>query len=183
MNPALKSHITARLEKVHDGTAHIYTDKFFSSLSLVANALDNVQARRYVDARCVKVKTALLESGTLGPKGHVQVVVPPLTESYGSQNDPVEENEIPHCTLKMFPEETLHCVEWARDKFGKTFTMRPKAVNKILADSSFKTEGQSSEIKQLREVVKLCLNRPHCFADCVAYAVFKFYKYFRNDIR
>jgi hypothetical protein len=37
-------------------------------------------------------------------------------------NDPEDNTEIPHCTLKMFPEETLHCVEWARDKFGKMFT-------------------------------------------------------------
>lgn len=35
------------------------------------NALDNVQARKYVDRRCVDNKTPLLESGTLGPKGHV----------------------------------------------------------------------------------------------------------------
>lgn len=27
----------------------------------------------------------LLESGTLGPKGHVQVILPNLTESYGSK--------------------------------------------------------------------------------------------------
>jgi molybdopterin/thiamine biosynthesis adenylyltransferase len=45
----------------------------------VANALDNVQARLYVDRRCVSNKVALLESGTLGPKGHVQVIVPYLT--------------------------------------------------------------------------------------------------------
>jgi hypothetical protein len=32
----------------------------------------------------------------------------------------------------MFPEETLHCVEWARDIFGKTFSMKPKALAKIL---------------------------------------------------
>jgi hypothetical protein len=38
-------------------------------------------------------------------------------------NDPDDNTgEIPHCTLKMFPEETLHCVEWARDIFGKMFT-------------------------------------------------------------
>jgi len=40
-------------------------------LTVVANALDNVQARRYVDMRCVNAKIPLLESGTLGPKGHV----------------------------------------------------------------------------------------------------------------
>jgi len=51
--------------------------------------------------RCVSAKIPLLESGTLGPKGHVQVILPYLTESYGSQADPVEEGEIPHCTLKV----------------------------------------------------------------------------------
>jgi molybdopterin/thiamine biosynthesis adenylyltransferase len=101
-------------------------------LTIVANALDNVQARRYVDQRCVENKIPLLESGTLGPKGHVQVILPYLTESYGSKNDPVEEGEIPHCTLKMFPEETLHCIEWARDKFGHKFSLRPKALVKVL---------------------------------------------------
>ena len=67
----------------------------------MANALDNVQARRYVDMRCVNAKVPLLESGTLGPKGHVQVIIPYKTESYGSQADPQEEGEIPHCTLKV----------------------------------------------------------------------------------
>ncbi len=94
------------------------------------NALDNVQARRYVDRRCVENKTPLLESGTLGPKGHVQCIIPYVTESYGSKNDPEEEGDIPYCTLKMFPEETFHCVEFARDKFGKLFTIRPKNVIK-----------------------------------------------------
>lgn len=46
--------------------------------------------------------------------------------------DPEDSNEIPHCTLKMFPEETLHCVEWARDKFGKMFTQLPTSAVKIL---------------------------------------------------
>ncbi len=49
----------------------------------MTNALDNIQARRYIDARCVSARTPMIESGTLGPKGHVQVVVPGKTESYG----------------------------------------------------------------------------------------------------
>lgn len=85
MNPQLKGNIIARLDKVHPGSAHIFTDSFFESLSLVTNALDNVAARKYVDLRCISAKTPLLESGTLGPKGHVQVILPYLTESYGSQ--------------------------------------------------------------------------------------------------
>lgn len=71
MNNDLKDHIVARLDKVHDETSHIFTDSFFESLTIVANALDNVNARRYMDGRCVKAKIPLLDSGTLGPKGHV----------------------------------------------------------------------------------------------------------------
>jgi len=122
MNPDLKGNVIARLDKVHEGSANIFTDKFFEDLTIVTNALDNVQARKYIDLRCVTAKTPLLESGTLGPKGHVQVIIPYKTESYGQQQDPEDNNEIPFCTMKMFPEETLHCVEWARDQFGNLFS-------------------------------------------------------------
>lgn len=71
MNPDLKGNIIARLDKVHEGTSHIFTDKFFEEMTVVTNALDNVAARKYIDIRCVTAKTPLLESGTLGPKGHV----------------------------------------------------------------------------------------------------------------
>lgn len=57
---------------------------------MVVNALDNVAARLYVDSRCVANQRPLLESGTLGTKGHVQVILPFLTESYGSRRDPPE---------------------------------------------------------------------------------------------
>ena len=183
MNPLLKGHINARLDKVHEGTANIFTDKFFEEQTIVTNALDNVQARRYIDMRCVNSKIPLIESGTLGPKGHVQVVIPYKTESYGSQEDPVEENEIPHCTLKMFPEETLHCVEWARDKFGKLFFQRPKNLLKILEDLENYVPTSSQELKNLREAVTYLKKRPLNFDDCVIYARKKFQKYFINDIR
>ena len=51
MNNDLKSNILARLDKVHDGTEHIFTDSFFEDLTAVTNALDNVAARRYIDGR------------------------------------------------------------------------------------------------------------------------------------
>ena len=64
------------------------TDSFIDSLTAVCNALDNVEARRYMDARCVRFGKPLLESGTLGTRGNTQIVVPFLTESYGATNDP-----------------------------------------------------------------------------------------------
>ena len=71
MNPHLKHHISARLDKIHDGTGHIYNEAFFKAQTIVTNALDNVAARLYIDGKCVAARTALIDSGTLGPKGHV----------------------------------------------------------------------------------------------------------------
>lgn len=132
MNKQLQGHISARLDKVHDGTADIYSEKFYSEQTIVTNALDNVQARLYIDDKCVQARVPMIDSGTLGPKGHVQVVKPFKTESYSSQKDPEAETEIPHCTLKMFPEEVLHCVEWAKDLFGNWFTLDAQSYNKFL---------------------------------------------------
>lgn len=42
MNPDLKGHIDARLDKIHDGTAEIYNESFYKNQSIVTNALDNV---------------------------------------------------------------------------------------------------------------------------------------------
>ena len=55
---------------------NIYNDDFFEPLDGVANALDNVEARTYMDRRCVYYNKPLLESGTLGTKGNTQVVIP-----------------------------------------------------------------------------------------------------------
>merc|ERR1719400_748588 len=83
-------------------TEHVYNDSFFEPLNGVANALDNVEARTYMDRRCVYYNKPLLESGTLGTKGNTQVVIPKVTESYSSSQDPPEKS-IPICTLKNFP--------------------------------------------------------------------------------
>ena len=178
MNKNLKNHVHAYLEKICEQTEHIFTDKFISNLSLIANALDNVHARRYVDQRCVSNRIPLLESGTLGPKGHVQVIIPFKTESYSSQSDPEVSTDIPQCTLKMFPEEALHCIEWARDRFGKLFTQRPKNVNLIL-DEGF----ENQELKIMIQVVKTLKAYPKSFEDCLRIAREKFQKYFSNDIK
>lgn len=176
MAPWTKGHILAYTERVDANSEHTFSNEFLKSRTAVANALDNVAARKYVDSRCVRNRVALLDSGTLGPKGHVQVVLPFRTESYGEQADPEEENEIPYCTLKMFPEDIVHCVEWARDKFSKAFTSRAVALSNL-----HHQPGTPVEPAQVASLVKLVETRPLSFEDCLQAALRKFYKYFRND--
>jgi len=48
-------------------------------LDFVVNAVDNINARLYVDGKCVWYNKPLLESGTLGTKANMQVIIPHKT--------------------------------------------------------------------------------------------------------
>ncbi|XP_066272091.1 ubiquitin-like modifier-activating enzyme 6 [Branchiostoma lanceolatum] len=181
-------HIDPHQHKVCPDTEEkVYNDTFFESQDLCVNALDNVEARRYMDSRCVSNQRALLESGTMGPKGHVQTIVPHLTESYGSQRDPVD-HDVPYCTLKSFPAVIEHTIQWARDKFESIYSQKPSLYNKF-----WSTNGTPAEILQTLkggaqldgavQSVKLLKNRPYRWADCVALARIKFEKYFNHKAK
>jgi len=71
MNPDL--NVISHENRVGPETENVYDDTFFERLDGVANALDNVDARVYMDRRCVFYRKPLLESGTLGTKGNTQV--------------------------------------------------------------------------------------------------------------
>ncbi|KAL3778057.1 hypothetical protein ACHAW5_011128 [Stephanodiscus triporus] len=117
---------TSRVGEENDGP---FDDEFWSSgCDVVLNALDNVEARLFVDSQCVAHGLGLIDAGTLGPKGNVQVVIPQLSESYGSSVDPPEP-DIPVCTLKNFPYDISHTIQWARDLFDGYFNRRPRQAN------------------------------------------------------
>jgi len=65
------------------------------------------------------------------------VILPHLTESYNSQRDPIE-SDIPYCTLKSFPSNIDHCIQWSRDKFESNFNLKSALVGKFLADNKVK---------------------------------------------
>jgi ubiquitin-activating enzyme E1-like protein 2 len=177
--------IVADQHKVcQDTESRIYTDRFFTGLSVVVNALDNLEARRYMDSRCVTNQRPLLESGTMGAKGHVQVIVPHLTESYSSQRDPVDE-DVPYCTLKSFPAVIEHCIEWARDKFETVFTQKPSLFNKFWSvhhspQSVATTLEKGLTVDGAVTVSKMVHILPLTWSDCVRIGRIKFEKYFNH---
>jgi len=64
-------NIEALERKVGNDSEDYFDDKFWESLHLCWNALDNIEARKYTDSRCLFYSKALLESGTLGTKWYV----------------------------------------------------------------------------------------------------------------
>lgn len=112
------------------------TELLFKDVDIVINALDSVTARRYVDSVCFDKKLPLFESGTQGLKCNTQPVIPYLTETYSNSQDTNNENSIPVCTIKNFPNHINHTIHWARDYF-EVFNRGFKNVNNYIDDPSF----------------------------------------------
>uniref|UniRef100_A0A671UIE0 E1 ubiquitin-activating enzyme n=1 Tax=Sparus aurata TaxID=8175 RepID=A0A671UIE0_SPAAU len=182
INPDLQ--VDAHLNKVCPATESIYSDSFYTRLNFVVTALDNVEARRYVDSRCVSNQRALLDSGTMGTKGHTEIIVPKLTESYNSHRDPPEE-EIPFCTLKSFPSVIEHTIQWARDKFENAFVHKPSMYNSFWqthnsAEGVLQRMQAGESLDGSFQVIKLLSRRPSQWEQCIALARVKFEKYFKR---
>uniref|UniRef100_A0A0N4ZA27 E1 ubiquitin-activating enzyme n=1 Tax=Parastrongyloides trichosuri TaxID=131310 RepID=A0A0N4ZA27_PARTI len=180
-------NINAMSLKVGGDTESIFHDEFFSNINGVLNALDNVEARRYMDRRCVFYRLPLLESGTLGTKGNTQVVYPYLTESYSSSSDPPEK-EIPICTLKNFPYEIQHTIQWARDLFEGLFTNPAESANQFLTEKD-QFEKRTAQMNagqkiELLSAVKKALidDKPETVNDCIKWARLLFQEFYHNSI-
>ncbi|KAJ3344927.1 hypothetical protein HDU83_004605 [Entophlyctis luteolus] len=200
MNPDLKGKIESFADRLGPETEDVFGDDFWESLTGVTNALDNVDARKHVDRRCVYYGKPLLESGTLGTKGNTQVslfniavyseisvkvVLPNLTESYSSSSDPPEKS-IPLCTLKNFPNQIEHTIQWAREKFNSLFKTPAEHVNLYLSQENYissvlKEPGTAKEIVEGLHS-SLVADRPVSFEQCVLWARFRFEEFYANDI-
>ncbi|KAM0995912.1 hypothetical protein ACFX2C_005981 [Malus domestica] len=186
INPYL--NVEALQNRVSSETEDVFDDAFWENLSVVINALDNVNARLYVDQRCLYFQKPLLESGTLGTKCNTQMVIPPLTENYGASRDPPEK-QAPMCTLHSFPHNIDHCLTWARSEFEGLLGKTPAEVNAYLAKPSeyaaSKRNAGDAQARDTLERILECLDRERCetFQDCIAWARLKFEDYFSNRIK
>ncbi|KAF5653794.1 ubiquitin-activating enzyme E1 [Fusarium sp. NRRL 25303] len=187
MNPDLEGHMVTLKERVSPETENVFNEDFWRNLDGVTNALDNVEARTYVDRRCVFFQKPLLESGTLGTKGNTQVVLPHLTESYSSSQDPPEK-EFPMCTIRSFPNKIDHTIAWAKEyMFEKLFVKAPQTVNLYLTQPQFIENSlkQGGNQKETLETIRnyLTTERPRTFEDCIAWARQLFETEFSNKIQ
>jgi len=176
MNPSLKAR--AMEIAVGGATEGTFNEDFWESQDIVVNALDNVEARKYVDRRCVFFAKPLLESGTLGTKANTQVVVPFKTETYGDNNDGADDGDaIPMCTLREFPYLSDHCIEWARSLFEGEFSEAVRGAIALIADPATwlaqQREGldKNPQPEALRQVLTtLQRAEKSTFESCVEYA-------------
>lgn len=86
---------------------------WFSQFDLVFNALDNLDARRHVNKMCLAADVPLIESGTTGFNGQVQVIKKGKTECYDCNPKELPKS-FPVCTIRSTPSQPIHCIVWAK---------------------------------------------------------------------
>uniref|UniRef100_A0A8D3CJA2 Ubiquitin-like modifier activating enzyme 7 n=1 Tax=Scophthalmus maximus TaxID=52904 RepID=A0A8D3CJA2_SCOMX len=176
INPQM--NITAHQNRLDPDSEEVYGYDFFMGLNGVAAALDNVEARVYLDGRCVQHKRPLLEGGTLGSRGHTQVVVPHLTTSYGPA-DTNADDDIPLCTLKNFPHSIQHTLQWARDQFEGLFKQTPENRTLGHREALEILGGVWSSLEDMNSGGQ----RPTTWEDCVSWARCQWETHYNTDIR
>lgn len=100
----------------------------FVSHDLVLNALDNFEARRYVNRVCLAYDIPLIDSGSTGTSGQVVPLCPMAgSECYDCREQPIVKS-FPVCTIRLTPEKPEHCIAWARFLYELIF-FEPDTIN------------------------------------------------------
>ncbi|MCJ1275872.1 E1 ubiquitin-activating protein uba2 [Puttea exsequens] len=152
--------------------------EWFQSFNIVFNALDNLDARRHVNKMCLAADVPMIESGTTGFNGQVQVIVKGKTECYDC-NAKETPKTFPVCTIRSTPSQPIHCIVWAKSYlFTEIFGTSEEEPQEF--DHSEDSDN-AKEIESLRQESQALKNiRESMGSDDFARKVFE--KVFKDDI-
>ena len=178
MNPNI--NIKALLEKVGPNNINFTDSLLGSDINIVFNALDNINARKFMDEQCLRFGLPLFETGTTGTKGNTQPVIPFITETYSASSDPDTEKTYPVCTIKSFPNEISHTIHWALDQF-ELFNKISNNLNKYLQDSTIINSLDEIESKYIKMLTTI-YDTQHNINDCIDFSIRLFNELYYDNI-
>lgn len=88
--------------------------EWYDQFDYIYNALDNLEARRYVNKIALFLRKPLMESGTTGFDGQVQPIYPYFTECFDCQEKATPQT-FPVCTIRSTPSKPVHCIVWSKE--------------------------------------------------------------------
>lgn len=159
-----------------------YDSKFYNGLDGIINALDNYEARLYMDRKAVEYGLPLLESGTQGSKGNTQPIIPNLTENYGASSDPPESESYPLCTIKNFPNKPEHVIHYISELYDSWFSDFAYKVNNYLDNNDMLDELTNVERNDLIKKLNKFFNFSSDLYDQVNFWNNFYYSIFRDNI-
>ncbi|KAM5351852.1 hypothetical protein ACJ41O_004575 [Fusarium nematophilum] len=124
-----------------------FTVAWFQQFRIAFNALDNLEARRHVNKMCLAADVPLIESGTTGFNGQVQVIKKGVTACYDCTPKETPKS-FPVCTIRSTPSQPIHCIVW-----GKSYLL-----NEVFGTSedqaAFDHSSDADNVKEIEELKK-----------------------------
>ena len=170
---------------------NIFNEKFWDEQTCIINAVDNIEARKYIDRQCTFYEKPLFDSGTLGTKAHIQTIIPHITTCYNDSKITNENpnNSVPMCTLHNFPVIIEHCIEWGRELFDSYFSneiieLKSWAENKENFYERITREDSLTQYQILSKIKKyISIINSSNFDNCIELAVNEYTENFDNKIK
>lgn len=156
---------------------------FFKQFDIIYNALDNLEARFYVNRMCLFLNIPLYESGTTGLRGQVQPIYPHLSECFNCIPKETPKT-FPVCTIRSTPSKPVHCITWAKQfLFAQLFCGDEEAGEENVNPEEFTNEEEAkasaNEVNELADLKKLIIDSKR---EESGYAETIFKKIFIDDI-
>ncbi|KAF6202691.1 hypothetical protein GE061_003092 [Apolygus lucorum] len=168
-----KAKITAHCANV---MSKEYNMSYFEQFNVVLNALDNRVARAHVNRMCLSANVPLIESGTSGYAGQVELIYKGLTPCYECVG-PQEQKTYPACTIRTTPTEHIHCTIWAKYLFNQLFGENPDNSDEEVFDVRADAKNEAGDKEQPKKT------SPREWAQQTGYeAELLFNKLFNDDI-
>lgn len=164
-------------EKLFPETEDIFNQQFYDDIDINLLALDNMEARLYVNSQTIKYKKPLFDSGTTGLQGSVQVILPNITETYEANKNNQHEN-IPLCTIKSFPYKVEHNIQWAKEIFEDEFYNNINLLIKYKHNLNLLNEIDTIDMQELLNII----NKYSFFNEDFNYHYILSYLYYKNYV-
>lgn len=159
-----------------------FPSEWWNQFSYIFNALDNIEARRYVNKMCLFLKKPLMESGTTGFEGQIQPIYPYHSECFDCSTK-VTPKTYPVCTIRSTPSQPVHCITWAKEfLFRQLFDeneggdLKDSEKIKSETDDDQEIENMNAEVNELIDLRGLVLTSESEFITELIQKIFK------NDI-
>ncbi|KAG9230379.1 hypothetical protein BJ875DRAFT_157742 [Amylocarpus encephaloides] len=127
---------------------------WFKSFTMVFNALDNLDARRHVNKMCLAADVPLIESGTTGFNGQVQVIKKGVTACYECSPKELPKT-FPVCTIRSTPSQAIHCIVWGKSYLlSEIFGTSEEESAQIDSSEDLENEKEIEKLRQESQALK-----------------------------